>query len=140
MIEDNKAHIRYGLLNYFNDGRVNWDTLNNYYDPDVIFHDLPPGFDGLAGLRRFYDIYLTGYSDLQCHLRGDLIAEGDFVVAMWEMTGTHTGELRGFQGTGQPLKLTGIDVLRIANGKVAERWQEADHLGILNQLQASTNG
>ena len=140
MYEENKALVRQGILNYFKNGQVNWDSLNNYYAQDVVFHDLPAGFEGLAGLKRFYDIYLSGYSDLQCRLLGELIAEGDYVVAMWEMTGTHNGELRGFAATGKSLRLTGIDVVRISEGKVVERWQEADHLGILHQLQAGASG
>ena len=139
MSEEHKAFVRYGFLNFFREGRINWDTLNGFYAPDCIFHYLPPGFEGLTGLKQFYDIYLSGYSDLQNRLLGELVAEGDLVVAMWEMTGTHTGELRGFSGTGARLRLTGIDVMRIADGKVVERWQEANHLGILQQLQAAAN-
>ncbi len=139
MSEENKAIVRHAMLNFFSNGQLNWDTLNGYFAPDCIFHQLPTGLEGLAGLKKFYDIYLSGYSNLQNRMLGELIADGDFVVAMWEMTGIHTGELRGFSATGAHLRLTGIDIVRIANGKVVERWQEANHLGILQQLQAAAN-
>ena len=68
----------------------------------------------------------------------DMIAEGDKVVARWTLHGTHQGELETPLGrippTGKHVALTGIHIFRIADGKIVERWAEADMLGMLQQL------
>ena len=40
--------------------------------------------------------------------------------------------------TGKPVKYTGITIVRIANGKIVEQWQEADVVGLMQQLGEST--
>jgi predicted ester cyclase len=40
----------------------------------------------------------------------------------------------GIPATGKQVTLSGIDILRIENGKIAERWAEYDNLGLLQQL------
>jgi predicted SnoaL-like aldol condensation-catalyzing enzyme len=34
------------------------------------------------------------------------------------------------------LKITGLDLFRIAGGKIVEMWQEADYLGMMQQMGA----
>jgi len=50
-----------------------------------------------------------------------MIAEGDKVVYRWPATGTHQGEFLGVAATGKPIKITGVTIFRIENGKIAER-------------------
>lgn len=51
--------------------------------------------------------------------------------------GTHRGELMGIAPTGREITMTDITILRIVDGKVVERWSEADSLGLLHQLGAT---
>jgi steroid delta-isomerase-like uncharacterized protein len=64
----------------------------------------------------------------------DMIAEGDKVVYRWTATGTHQGEDMGIAATGKRVTLTGITILRIEDGKIAERWASEDTLGMMRQL------
>ena len=70
----------------------------------------------------------------------DIIAEGDKVAVRWTLQGTHQGELETDLGrippTGKHVALTGMHIFRIADGKLVERWAEADMLGVLQQLGA----
>jgi predicted ester cyclase len=70
----------------------------------------------------------------------DMIAEGDKVAVRWTLRGTHQGVLKGPLGpippTGNQVAVTGIHIFRIADGKITERWEEADMLGALQQLGA----
>jgi predicted ester cyclase len=50
--------------------------------------------------------------------------------------GTHQGEFMGIAPTGQPVSFNAIDVVRIAGGKIVERWSQADNLALLQQLGA----
>jgi predicted ester cyclase len=64
-----------------------------------------------------------------------LLGEGDKVVSRGTVTGTHTGApLFGVPASGKQLSWTGIDTARVANGKIVERWLNADILGLMQQL------
>ena len=64
----------------------------------------------------------------------DMIAEGDKVAVRFTLRGTHGGDLMGIPPTGKPVAVTGIDINRIADGKIAERWANFDALGLMQQL------
>ena len=40
----------------------------------------------------------------------------------------------GMPATGKPATVTGIEIYRVADGKIAERWGNFDQLGMLQQL------
>jgi steroid delta-isomerase-like uncharacterized protein len=52
----------------------------------------------------------------------DLIAEGDRVVYRWTAKGVHQGEFMGIAPTDKTVILTGITIMRLEQGKIAERW------------------
>jgi predicted ester cyclase len=56
------------------------------------------------------------------------------VVERLTASGTHQGDLMGVAGTGRTITLRGINIFRIRNGKIAERWGQLDQLGLLHQL------
>ncbi|HET7093444.1 MAG TPA: ester cyclase, partial [Thermomicrobiales bacterium] len=56
--------------------------------------------------------------------------------SMWR--GSHQGDFFGIPATGREFAMTAIDILRIANGKVAEHWGNEDDLGMLSQLGVIT--
>jgi steroid delta-isomerase-like uncharacterized protein len=66
----------------------------------------------------------------------DIIAEGDKVVARATGQGTHLGEYMGIPPTGRHIKVSWIAIYRIADGKLAEHWQQIDELGLRQQLGA----
>jgi predicted ester cyclase len=63
-----------------------------------------------------------------------LIAEGDKVVSRGSWTGPHTGPLGNIPPTGKKVTVSGIDIIRVANGKIVEHWEATDSLGLLTQL------
>lgn len=50
------------------------------------------------------------------------MAEGDTVVERFTARGTHRGELLGVAGTGRTIALRGINIFRIENERIIERW------------------
>jgi predicted ester cyclase len=42
----------------------------------------------------------------------------------------------GIAPTGKQVTITGIDIFRLAHGKLAEMWQNWDQLGMLQQIGA----
>jgi predicted ester cyclase len=58
----------------------------------------------------------------------------------WTARGTHTGDLMGIPPTGREVTVTGIQVERIAGGKLVEGYGTFDALGMLQQLGAVPAG
>lgn len=63
-----------------------------------------------------------------------LVAEGDVVVESFTASGTHEAEFMGVPPTGRTVTLRGINIFRIADGRIVEAWSRLDDLGILHQL------
>jgi predicted ester cyclase len=130
--EENKALVRRFYDEVFN--KKNLAVIDDFLDPHIIEHALPPGLPGgIEGSRQFIGIYLTAFPDL--HLTAeDMIAEGDKVASRFTMRGTHKGEFMGILSTGKQVTITGIQIPRVASGKIAENWINLDALGLLQQL------
>jgi predicted ester cyclase len=110
-------------------------AADRYLDPAFVNHDPPfPGApEGPEGMRRAAAMFRQALPDW--HSDADqLVAEGDLVVEVFHAGGTHSGALLGVQGTGRTITLRGINVFRIANDKIVERWGRLDELGLLRQL------
>jgi predicted ester cyclase len=90
---------------------------------------------GRQGIKQFYGMLRAAFPDLHFTIE-DQIAAGDRVVTRWTANGTHNGEFQGISPTGKQITIAGIDIDRLANGKVVECWPVADELGLLRQLGA----
>jgi len=133
--EQNKAIARRWLKDGFEKG--NLALANEIFAADHTNHDpsAPPGGwpRGPEGGKAIATTYRGAFPDLQFTIE-DQIAEGDRVVTRWTARGTNTGELMGMPPTGKKAIVTGINIDRVANGKIAESWGNFDVLGMLQQL------
>jgi predicted ester cyclase len=66
----------------------------------------------------------------------DIISEGDKVVVRATFRGLHKGDFNGIPATGKAVDIPLMLIYRLANGKVAEHWMNADSLGLLQQIGA----
>ena len=64
----------------------------------------------------------------------DMIEDGDKLVARWSAKGTHKGEFMGIPPTGRQVSFTGIEIIRVKDGKAVEEWEELDRAGLMGQL------
>lgn len=78
-------------------------------------------------------IFQNAFPDMKGAVE-DVVAEGNKVAVRFSGTGTHQGEFFGIPPTGKPIKSTGINIFRIEDGKIVEHWNNADDLGVLQQL------
>jgi predicted ester cyclase len=53
------------------------------------------------------------------------------VAILWTGIGTHCGDMPGFPATGRTLIFRGIEIIRIHDDKVVERWGESDIHSVL---------
>ena len=102
--------------------------------PNFASHSAPPGIPaGREGFRQWLMIFRDGFADLYAEIE-DVIIDGDKAVMRFSGGGTQTGEFFGIPPTGKQARLTGINILRIANGQIVEHWGNSDDLGFLQQL------
>jgi steroid delta-isomerase-like uncharacterized protein len=95
----------------------------------------PEQIRGTQGFREFVTMYRKAFPDLRINV-DEQIAEGDIVVTRWTATGTHQGDLMGMPATGKQATTAGININRIAGGKLVAGWGMFDQLGLLQQLGA----
>ena len=134
-IEENKALVRREYEEGVNKG--NLAVLDEIFAPDYAGHlgGLPEPIRGREAFKRFITTWRTAFPDLYTTIE-DMIAEGDRVVVRHTWRGTQKGEFSGISPTGRQVIFTGIDIYRIAGGKIVEEWDNNDDLGMLQQLGA----
>ncbi len=88
---------------------------------------------GPDAIRHLVFFYQMAFSEIRVTAE-QVVAEGDMVAVRWTARGRHTGHLIGLPPTGRETVTTGIDMLRIADGKIAEGWVDWDALGLLEQI------
>jgi steroid delta-isomerase-like uncharacterized protein len=55
------------------------------------------------------------------------------VVESWRMTGKHVGEALGIPASNQNVSVRGIEIWRVADGKIAEHWGVVDISDVLEK-------
>jgi steroid delta-isomerase-like uncharacterized protein len=130
--EQNKVICRRFLEEVVNEG--NQAVADELVGPDFVDHNplpgLPPNRDGF---KQSFIIFRSVFPDLKYTIE-DMIAEGDKVVIRWIATGTQKGELFGIPPTGKHITVAGVDIFRLANGKLVELWLSWDQLGMMQQI------
>jgi predicted ester cyclase len=132
--EDNKALVSRFYEEILNGG--NLALADNLLAADYKEDNVPSGPEGF---RQFVARVGGAFPDLHITVE-DMVAEGDKVVAQLTVTGTQLGPLSGPMGhiapTGKRATWRGIDIFRVAGGKIAERRGIRDFLGMVQQLGA----
>lgn len=130
-IEENKETVRRYQDAY---NTANYDALDQVVAADVLTPNMISNMPrGLEGAKLVHQKTLTGMPDYHTAIE-DLIAEGDKVAARVRITGTHTGNFYGIEPTGKHIDLTGMYIVRIADGKIVEHWGEENGVTVLRQL------
>jgi predicted ester cyclase len=79
-------------------------------------------------------MYLDAIPDFRVTIE-DLVAEGEKVAVRRTYEGTHRGgPLLGIPATGKRSQFGGISIFRLANGRIAEHWEQLDRLALMQQL------
>jgi predicted ester cyclase len=90
---------------------------------------------GREGFRRQWIEWRFAFPDLHFQIV-DLIAERDYVLCRWILTGTHTNEFQGIAPTGKQIRVEGMSLERIGNGQIIDGFDGWDNLGFRRQLGA----
>ena len=136
-IEQNKATARRWFTDIIAQGQL--AVADEVFAANHVIHDPhgPPGGwpDGPEGLKMVASAFSGAFTDWNIDI-DDQIAERDKVVTRWTARATHTGPLPGAPATGRSVRVTGANVARFADGKIAESWFNFDMLSLLRQVGA----
>ncbi len=109
-------------------------VIDEIVDPNFVSHSAPPGLaPGIEGVRQWAALFRQAFPDIWS-TADDVIVEGDRVVERFTSGGTHKGEFFGIPSTGVSGSITGINIFRVANGKIVEHWGNSDDLGLMQKL------
>jgi steroid delta-isomerase-like uncharacterized protein len=133
--ENNREVVRRFVEEGWNE--ADFEVVEKLVAADGVTHDPTLGDlpNGPEGAKRAIQLYHDAFPDARLEIE-DVVAEGDEVAVRWTGTGTHEGELMGVEPTGNEVEVSGIEIDRIEDGKIAETWVVYDALGMLRQLGA----
>ena len=124
-LEKNKAMIRKGVEEV---NKRNLAVLDEFIAPDYVDHTNP--LRGLEDVKQFYTKAFKDFPDYHRTIE-DIIAEGEKVWLLAEVTATHKGEWLSFLPyinknvrlvpTDKKTKFTYVGLYHIVDGKIAER-------------------
>lgn len=132
--EQNKALVVKAFEELVN--KRDFSRVSEFFTQGFVRYDLgrlfPERF-GAEGPREHVSMLLAAIPDLRTELI-DVFAAGDRVCVRYAASGTHTGELLGRHGSGKPVSWAGVNIYRMDDGRIAEVWQIADGVGLLEQI------
>ena len=134
-LEANKTLVR----RYFEEARHRPDVCDEIFAPVVHFHAIqhaasnPDLVSSPQNEKAIYAWLHTVWPDWRMTI-DEMLAEGDRVMVRWTFHGTQRGEYLGLPPTHKSVSYAGINIFRIAEGKIGEVWDLSDRLWLWQQL------
>jgi steroid delta-isomerase-like uncharacterized protein len=135
MSEENKALLRRFFEDYT---RGDPSLVDELLAEDFVDHD-PPGPNvppGRKGVKQVMADRKSAFPDMKVTV-DDQVAEDDKVVNRMTITGTHQGVFMGIPATGKSFSMQAVAIFRVRDGKITDRWGQADVMGMMQQLGAA---
>ncbi len=113
------------------------DRLWTFYSPSCRFpvlarFGIEPDWEHY---QRFMTTFIDAFPDIH-HSIEKVVADGQNVWALYTMTGTHRGPIRGLLPTGKQVRYPIVAMYQVANGLISEADFVSDDLLMMRQLGA----
>jgi predicted ester cyclase len=113
------------------------DSLQEMLAENCITHNLATGEEhGREFESQACRIWHAAFSEVQVNIE-QMVVEGDKVTVYWRLSSTHTGPFMNIDATGKRIDVPGMEINRIAKGKIAEIWRLSDTMSLMQQLKGS---
>ena len=135
-VEENVTLMRRWFKEVWNEGKM--QTVRELLAHDAVgMGEVEDGVPvrGPAEFIPFTERLRGAFPDINIAI-DDIFGSEDKVVVRWSASMTHKGDHLGMAATHKPVRLTGISIVRIANGQIAEGWDNWDQLAMLKQIGA----
>lgn len=131
----NKELVRYEITELFERGNVG--VVDDLYAEDVVVGIRRTGSDEpVASRQAIKDIYRewnTAFPDLNVDINSEVV-DDETVTAHVTLYGTHEGEFRGIEPTGNRISVDGFHQRRVEGGKIVEAVSMVEMGELLRQL------
>lgn len=128
----NRQVIKDFLQEVINQGHL--ERADALVKSDFIELDPLPGQrQGREGLKEIIGLIRSAFPDTNWVIE-EMVAEGDKVVTRFHWTGTHQGAFMGIPATGKHVKVNGVVIDRLEEGKMADSRILMNDLSLMQQL------
>jgi flavin reductase (DIM6/NTAB) family NADH-FMN oxidoreductase RutF/predicted ester cyclase len=97
------------------------DVLDDLVSAHYVRHARSGELIGIEDVKASIGAARRAFPDMVTNIE-EIIESGDKVVVRWSSTGTHVGELAHFSGTGQRMRVEGVNIQRFDGDRIAEEW------------------
>ena len=119
-----------------NQGKL--DSISQFVWEDVVEQVPFPGQGpGLEGLKDVLRGMRSAFPDLHFSVE-EQISEDDKVLTRFEWTGTHQSDFLGVPATGRSVKVWGMVLDRLQDGRIKDTRIIMDIFGLMMQLESVT--
>jgi steroid delta-isomerase-like uncharacterized protein len=114
--------------------------LDDLFAEDYVNHAALPGTPpGPAGQAQLMERLWSAFPDARFEIE-HLGVDGDTVICVGTMTGTHEGELFGIAGSGKPIAWRQCHLIGVTNGRATSHRAIRDDLSLMRQMGALPGG
>ena len=115
-----------------NKGQI--DLINDKnFDPRITQINASGNIVGIADFKAYYQNFITGFSDIKFTVV-DAFGQGDKIVKHWRFEGKHTGDFFGIPATGKSVKVEGVTLVKMKNGRIVQEQDFMDNGILMQQL------
>lgn len=136
MSEQNVALVRRWFQEAWNEGRL--ETIHELMAADAVGVG-QAGSEALISGPQQFQVFVEklrgAFPDIQVTVE-DAFGSSEKVAMRWSATMTHRGNHLGIPPTGKRVRITGISLVRLFNGRIVQGWDNWDELAMLRQIGA----
>ncbi len=105
------------------------------FAPDCVIHmaGAPEPNLSVSAFKELVNGLLVAFPDFHVTVVDQMIADNK-AAFRWVARGTHDGPLGDAQATGKQVQFVGLIFDHVVGDQVAERWEQWDQMGMLQQL------
>lgn len=89
---------------------------------------------GRENLKKYFAGLREAFPDIELPISA-VVAEGNLVAVLNRVRGTHQGDYGAFKAKGNRVDAPAFQLYRVANGQLAEHWEVADFMTLIDQIQ-----
>lgn len=113
----------------------NTNTMDELTSSSLTIHDpaLHNQKEGLRGYKELENQFKRAFPDKRTKIE-DIFSSDDKVLVRWSTQAKHKGDLKDIPATNKDIKISGMTLYMLKNGKIVEIFQQWDRLGLLEQI------
>ena len=111
-----------------------FSSFDDIADDGYVDHDPMPGVaDDKKGLRDMAEMVVATFDNRKMVMHELVETSDGRLVENWIMTGKHVGDAMGIPASNQDISVRGMELWKVANGKVVEHWGVVDISDVLEK-------